>query len=158
MKHRQRSFVRKPQSISEWIILIAVTGVVLTSPYGGKAVAGLVKAHLDNRAKNKKMQEEFEARNISQALYRLKKRKIIRIKRQGDKVRIVLTEKGRLKKLSYDVERMRIPKPKTWDGYWRFLVFDIPEEMRLARGAFRDRLKQLGFIQFQQSIRNFVNH
>ena len=152
VKQRQRSFIQKPQSASEWIILIAVTGVVLTSPYGGKAVASLVKAYLNERARSKEIQKKLETRNISQALYRLKKRKIIQVKRQGDKVRIILTEKGRLKKLAYDVERMRIPKPKSWDKQWRFLVFDIPEEMRLVRDILRDRLKQLGFIQFQQSI------
>ncbi len=141
-----------PQSVSEWIVLIAVTGVVLTSPYGGKAVASLVKAYLDERARSKKIQQEFEARNISQALYRLKKRRIIQIRQQGNKTRIILTEKGRLRKLTYDVERIKVPKPERWDGYWRFLIFDIPEDRALARDAFRRKLKQLGFIQFQKSV------
>jgi DNA-binding transcriptional regulator PaaX len=152
MKQRQGSLGQRPQSVAEWIIFLAVTGVVLTSPYGGRAVTSLIEAYLDERARAKKIRAKFEARNIFQALYRLKKKKIIQVKQQGNEVRILLTARGRLKKLAYDIEKMKIPKPKRWDRRWRFLVFDIPEEMRLARDALRDRLKQLGFIQFQQSI------
>lgn len=152
MKHQERSFIQKPQNAAEWIIFIAATGVILTSPYGGKAVASLVKAYLDERARVKKIQEKLDSRNISQALYRLKKQRVILVQKKGDRVTITLTKKGRLKKLTYDVENMKIPKPPVWDKQWRFLVFDIPEEERQTRNVFRNRLKRLGFVQFQQSI------
>ena len=142
-----------PKTASQWIILLAITGVILTSPYGGKVIAGVVKEYLYKRASNKRIQQEFDSKNISRALYRLKKRKIIQIKQiKGGKVRILLTEKGHVKKLAYDMERMTIPKPKNWDKSWRFLVFDVPEDKRIIRDEFRAGLKRLGFIQFQQSV------
>ncbi|MDP2650510.1 MAG: hypothetical protein Q8P04_00195 [bacterium] len=144
--------ISKPKTVPEWIILLAVTGIVLTSPYGGKVLIKGLKYYLEERARAERIRQKFEAKNISQALYRLKKRKLIRVKKKGDKVTILLTEKGRIKKLAYDIERIKIPKPQVWDKQWRFLIFDIPEDRRESRDAFRARLKDLGLIQFQQSV------
>ena len=41
---------------------------------------------------------------------------------------------------------------KKWDGYWRVVAFDIPEESRKVRRLIRMELRQLGFRQFQRSI------
>ncbi|MEX2032989.1 MAG: hypothetical protein WD889_00310 [Candidatus Colwellbacteria bacterium] len=149
---KRQSFFTKPQTASEWIILLAVAGVVLTSPYGGKVITKLIKTYLHERGLSKEEQRRLESRNISQALYNLKKRKIIQIKEKNGKVRIILTEKGRIRKLVRDMRGMNIPKPDTWDRSWRFLIFDIPEAKNVVRNAFRSELKRLGFIQFQQSV------
>jgi len=144
--------ISKPQTASQWIILLAVTGVLLTSPYGGKVISQAIRAYLEKRTRAKEIQQKFDSKNISKALYNLRRRKIVQIKREGDKARIILTEKGRIRKLSYDIEKMTIPKPKNWDKNWRFLIFDIPEDKRNIRNEFRAGLKRLGFIQFQQSV------
>ncbi len=149
---RRPSVFTKPQTASEWIILIAITGVLLTSPYGGKVIAKAIKVYLDERALSKKEREKLESRNISQALYGLKKRKMIWIKERNGKVKILLTEKGRIRKLTQDIRRMKIPEPNAWDKSWRFLIFDIPEAKNVTRNAFRRELKRIGFIQFQQSV------
>ena len=151
-RSRRPSVFDKPQTASEWIILLAITGVVLTSPYGGKVIVKAIRAYLDERALSKKEQEKLESRNISQALYGLKKRKIIQIKERNGKVRILLTEKGRIRKLNRDIKKLKLPEPNLWDKSWRFLVFDIPEAKNVTRNAFRSELKRLGFIQFQQSV------
>lgn len=54
-------------------------------------------------------------------------------------------------------ERLRgiIPtrhQPKKWDGNWYLVVFDVPEQNRMIRDAFRERLKTLGFGQLQRSV------
>lgn len=41
---------------------------------------------------------------------------------------------------------------KKWDGRWRLVVWDIPEKRRPTRDLLRQKLKQLGFIQWQKSI------
>ncbi len=46
-------------------------------------------------------------------------------------------------------------KMQTWDGKWRVLVFDIPEDSRIARDRFRKLLKQHGFVKLQASV--FIN-
>lgn len=153
MARYQNSFnISRPRTASQWIIALAVTGVLLTSPYGGKVISQVIKAYLVEKARAKEIQKEIDSKNISKALYDLKKRRIIQVKEKNGKVRIILTEKGWLKKLNYDMERMTIPKPTRWDKSWRFLVFDIPEDKRLIRDEFRAGLKRLGFIQFQQSV------
>lgn len=143
----------KPRTAAQWIILIAVTGVILTSPYGGKVVSGAIKEHLQQKARARDLKRKLDSKNISRALYELKRRRIIQVKTlQDGRVRILLTEKGRLKKLDHDIETIAIPRPKAWDKNWRFLIFDIPEEQRVARNNFREGLKRLGFVQFQQSV------
>ncbi len=64
---------------------------------------------------------------------------------------IVLTEKGKLKALTYDFENMSL-KNKEWDGKWRFVVFDIPERNKSGRDALRQKIKKLGFFELQKSV------
>lgn len=62
----------------------------------------------------------------------------------------VLTDKGKKKILTYDIENMKIKQDK-WDGKWRIVLFDIPEKLRKSRDILRKRLKALGFYEFQKS-------
>lgn len=39
-----------------------------------------------------------------------------------------------------------------WDGKWRIVIFDIPEDKRGIRDLFRRRLKSWGFQNWQQSV------
>lgn len=39
-----------------------------------------------------------------------------------------------------------------WDGGWRFVFFDIPEEKRRYRDYLRDTLRTVGFKEFQKSV------
>lgn len=39
-----------------------------------------------------------------------------------------------------------------WDGKWRIVIFDIPEERRIIRNLFRRNLKKWGFKQLQKSV------
>lgn len=45
-----------------------------------------------------------------------------------------------------------VEEEKEWDGRWRLVFWDIPEENRAARDVLRDKLKQLGFIRWQKSV------
>lgn len=65
---------------------------------------------------------------------------------------IVLTEKGKRKALTYDIENMRIQPMKKWDKKWRVVLFDIPEKRRKMREALVRALKVMEFYQFQKSV------
>jgi len=54
-------------------------------------------------------------------------------------------------KLKQDIPLLRF-SAKRWDGYWRMVVFDVPEERRKLRNALRGKLNQLGFGQWQRSV------
>ncbi|MDP3661468.1 MAG: hypothetical protein Q8R17_01270 [bacterium] len=65
---------------------------------------------------------------------------------------IVLNEKGQKRALTYNLGAMRIKQPEKWDGLWRVVSFDIPENIRDARDSLRNRLLNLGFFELQQSF------
>ena len=65
---------------------------------------------------------------------------------------IVLTERGKKKALTYQIDELKIPPMKKWDHKWRMVLFDIPENMKRARDALARALKNAGFIKFQKSV------
>lgn len=65
---------------------------------------------------------------------------------------VILALKGKKRILKYDLDNMKIKRPSRWDGYWRIVVFDIPEDEKKARSALRIKLKDLGFYPMQKSV------
>ena len=65
---------------------------------------------------------------------------------------IAITERGKRKLLQYNIQKMRIQKPRAWDNKWRMVMFDIPEKKKAGRNALSYKLKQLGFYHLQKSV------
>ena len=65
---------------------------------------------------------------------------------------IILSEKGKEKAITYSFNKIKIPKPNNWDKKWRVALFDIPERLRKKRDDFRNKLRDLGFFEFQKSV------
>ena len=65
---------------------------------------------------------------------------------------IELTLKGKkiLKEVVFN--NLKIDIPKRWDGKWRMVIFDIPEENKNSRDIVREKLKQIGFLRIQKSV------
>ena len=92
-----------------------------------------------------------------QYLYRLvrefKDERLVDYREETDgSISVVLTDKGKLKTLRFNMDLMRIDKPSRWDGFWRIVFFDVPEKRRKARDALRDKLKELNFHELQKSV------
>lgn len=68
-------------------------------------------------------------------------------KRKQDK-KIYLTEKGYLEILKYQTQKSHFK----WDGKWRIVIFDIPEEKRNYRNFLRNLLRWFGFKELQKSV------
>ena len=82
---------------------------------------------------------------LAQALKRLRERGlIIEDKRDTNQLVLRLTELGK-DALGLEIE-------EEWDGKYRIVIFDIPEQKRVVRNMFRRRLKDWGFIRWQQSV------
>ncbi len=97
--------------------------------------------------------QEIEKRGLKRAIRSLYQSKLIREKENPDEtITMILTDKGKEKALTYNLDEMEIKKPKYWDGKWRVVLFDIPEKMRKIRDAFRHHLNQLEFYEFQKSV------
>ena len=141
-----------PRTVPQWLIFLAATGIILSSPAGTRAFFRELNKYIFERNELEKKSKHPKTTQLSQTLYLLKKRKIINIKKSGNETVIELTEKGKNKKLQYDLNNLIIPKLEKWDEKWRFLMFDIPEFKKSARETLRKRLKKLGFFQFQKSV------
>jgi len=102
------------------------------------------------------MGEEWEKMNrkaLSQAIDALYQSKLIDFKDRGDGVvQIVLADGGRKKAIQYNIDKLKLEKPKRWDGKWRIVCFDIPKDRKKVREALRFHLKRLGFHQLQKSV------
>lgn len=83
-------------------------------------------------------------------LYRSKL--IKRVKNKNGTVTLTLTDKGKMKALTYKFENMRLEKKNNWDGKWHIVMFDIPEKHRVARDVFRSKIKKIGFYELQHSV------
>jgi len=81
----------------------------------------------------------------------LKRDRLVSIAEKDGQQILTLSEDGKKRVLRFNLHQMGIKKPKKWDGYWRIVIFDIPEKRKQGREALRSKLKQLGFYQLQKS-------
>lgn len=89
-----------------------------------------------------------------QAFSGLRRYKFIRHAREDNikKVeRYVLTSKGENRLRKVFIDEVVIKNPIKWDGKWHLIIYDLPLRFKKAREAFRWKLKDLGFYQFQKS-------
>lgn len=92
-------------------------------------------------------------RNLYRIINEFKNERLVDYQEQSNgTIRIVLTEEGHHKVLEFDIENLSLKKPAHWDGKWRVVLFDIPEKKRGTRDALRDKLKELGFYEWQKSV------
>ncbi len=96
---------------------------------------------------------KINKQTLEKAIWGLYRSKLVSEKDNPDgSTTMVLTDKGKVKALTFNIESMAINRSKKWDGKWRLVVFDIPERRRNARDALRSVLKRLGFYEFQKSV------
>lgn len=88
---------------------------------------------------------------LTRAVYRVRKLKLITVVRRDHHTVISLTTHGRKVAMRYALDEIEIERPFRWDGTWHMVMFDIPNSLRVARNAFRTRLKRLGLAPFQES-------
>lgn len=84
--------------------------------------------------------------SFAQALNRLRSQGLVESSTNNDEVLIKLTETGK------DFLELELGNQRSWDGKWRVVIFDIPEQKRIVRNLFRRNLKRWGFKQLQKSV------
>lgn len=92
---------------------------------------------------------ELKKASLAQALKRLREKGFVEktTLKNASKIIFRLTKAGE--------EFLLLSKPEDeieWDGKWRIVVFDIPENKRLVRDILRSRLKLWGFKPWQKSV------
>lgn len=96
--------------------------------------------------------ENISSKYLSRNIANLYRSKLIKkaINKDGS-ITLFLTDKGKIKALTYKFEQMRVTK-HDWDKKWRIVVFDIPEKHRWGRDSLRRKLRDLGFCELQKSV------
>lgn len=94
----------------------------------------------------------YKKKSVATAFYRLRKEGCIKIKKHGHQIYISLTDEGRKKAGWMQINHLNIKKPKKWDKVWRIIIFDIANEHRVKREAFRGFIKRFGCYPLQKSV------
>jgi hypothetical protein len=96
--------------------------------------------------------EQLDEEKFYRVIKDLTKKELIKTTPQVGGITIHLTTKGEKKALKFSLDELKIQRPEKWDGVWRMVVFDIPDEKKVARNYFKIKLDQLGFVTIQKSI------
>lgn len=134
MKKYQRDEIK--EIILSTLLIVGVIAIAVTMPNAVQLF------------KYFKPRNAYERTRIRQSVSRIEKQGLIREKDGG----FILTTKGERKAMQYKIESMRIARQKKWDGKWRMIMFDIPENKKMARRAINLALKRLGCVQYQKSV------
>lgn len=88
--------------------------------------------------------------SLHKLVYQMTKIKEIKKEIKNGEVYLNLTSKGG----SFFNERVSLKKlsDREWDGYWRLVIFDIKEIDRRTRDKLRNKLKEWGFVMWQESV------
>ena len=138
-------------------ILIALAGVAGVTGVAALTVTlavmpglGLVvKEILDwYKSQDSRKQEQIRKTFVEMRRERL----IIRQRLSGGSTAFVLSKKGKEMLFKHQLDDLAIKKPQSWDGRWRFVIFDFPKRYNKEREYFRNKLKRMGFYLLQKSV------
>lgn len=143
---RRPTFPKRPveEKIAENILGAAVmTTTLLVSPLVGTAVffVGIGASAL-----------LFRKSDFNREVKRLQKREYIALTKTDKGWIVKILKKGKERYKEIQIANLQLPKHKTWDGLWRWFVFDIPEAMRSRRDSLRRKLKNMGMYNIQRSV------
>lgn len=119
---------------------------------GGLVVASFALPNLPQMFSFLGINDSRERFRANRAVSNLVKNKLIKITDKGGHQTMEITEEGRKRVLLYKFEEMFIERPKKWDGMWRVVMFDIPEQHKKGRDALTRKLRELEFYPLQKSV------
>lgn len=94
----------------------------------------------------------FDRKKFSNDLKRLEREGMVETYFEKNKNLVKLSKKGKHKVGLILAEEYKFIYPKSWDGKWRIIIFDIPNAKNRNRDIFRAKLKEIGCIQLQESV------
>jgi DNA-binding transcriptional regulator PaaX len=141
----KQSDSRKSETMGR-ILRIVGAGILIPTIFLLPGAAILIKDFL----KNKGIKQEYY--NFQRLLKRAEKNKLLKIVQKNGEDFLEITKLGRRELLKYNMDDLKITIPKTWDGEWRMVIFDVPEKFGAGRRALSKKLKELGFYRLQKSV------
>ena len=134
--------VRRSKINSAVIAAVSVAGMLAVAAVAPNILTLLGKTTLVGQRKQK----------IKSSFNKLLKHGYLALERSKGVTRVRLTKKGEWFAARIGEGKLVPKKPKRWDGKWRMLIFDIPENRRKSRQQLRLTLTGLGFCRLQDSV------
>ena len=135
------------KTILKSILLAGGFYIACSSPRFARKALPMIFKQIRYKIKNRQREKAFH-----RSFYYLLRRQYINVEYQGKQMHITLTKEGKKLAGKYQIDDLKIKKPKKWDGRWRILIFDIPSIHKVKREALRGKLKELGLFQLQKSV------
>lgn len=128
-------------------LLVALgTGAVISVALAFPAAGILYKEF-----QKEKWREARRRGALSATIKRLERQELVSWQEKNGETILTLTEEGKKKVLRYNIDNLKIKNTKR-DGWLRVIVFDIPENKKVAREMFREKLKEMGLVRLQRSV------
>ena len=145
-KEKQREYRSGGGSVQKKIILLLLGGLVMGLSSSPNTFFKVLR-HLKDDFR------EIDNSTLNRAIRSLYKSKLIETKGNRDgTLTLVLSNEGKGRALTFNLESMKIKRPKQWDNKWRIVMFDIPEKIKKVRESLRFHFKDMGFYEFQKSV------
>lgn len=152
--NRKNEAIRNRYANVSRVLSFLGTGAVLSlSLFVAPTAIMLAKPFLDEKRRQQREEwKQFNPRYLRRTVNRLKQQKLVRVEERDGQQIVVLTQNGKRRILKYSLDELTIEKPKTWDGRWRLVIYDVPKNKKYLRDVFRGTLKNLGFYPLQESV------
>jgi hypothetical protein len=152
----KRKIIREEQAIKyakvKEILTLLASGVLLATAFIMPGMAKILPQFSENYKEDWKEWKKFNLAYLRRSLQRLKEQKLIEIEEDNDLTTIKITTAGKRRVLKYALEELEINQPKFWDGKWRLIIYDIPQNKRRLSNLLSQTLKNLGFFALQKSV------
>lgn len=137
---KRRVSYRIADHIMKGLAVGFITAAVLTSPFG---LYVILKGSLNY---------VFRKEDFDRELQRFEKKGFVAVTKTESRYKIRVFKKARERQIKARMKLLQLPVEDKWDGNFRFVVFDIPEETRGKRDGLRKKLKDLGMFNIQRSV------
>ncbi len=140
------------KTLGKGILLILTSGALLTTAIVAPNALQLLKPFL-----RKGKRSNYAKERIRKTMNSLVQRGLISHTVRHGGTAVLLTKEGRRYLTRLSLDDFQLPKG-VWDQKWRLILFDIPEDRKKARTAFRQHLKSLGCFHLQKSVFAYPYH
>lgn len=119
---------------------VAAAGIITVGLLAPNVLGAMAKFGILPGKRQREIVETSRSRMVKRGLLAYENGKLRLAKKGEEQLR-------RLRLLDY-----KLKKPKRWDGKWRVLIFDIPEDRKTLRDKVRNTFEMLGFKRLQDSV------
>ena len=134
------------------LAVVAAAGIIAVAAVAPNVFQAF-NMFLPKREKYRKLSHKEKIRKVAETFYYLKRSGLVSFKKSGRDWLLSLTDLGKRRLPKLEVDAVRVPKQKKWDGKWWLVAADIPtKDYRFGADLLRAKLKQMGFYSLQRTL------